>query len=276
VLPRRQAQPETREIAIMALPAFSMRQLLEAGVHFGHHTRRWNPKMSPFIYGSRNNVHIIDLTQTQPLLARALQALRDVAANGGRILFVATKRQAAELVARTKEKCGMFYVNQRWLGGMLTNWTTIQKSIQRLKELDERLANDQVVASLTKKEMLDLTRQRDKLERALGGIKDMAGLPNLVVVIDTVKESIAVQEAKKLGIPVVAILDTNSDPEGIAYPVPGNDDALRAIELYLELFWGAVLDGVAAEAAAAGIDIGAADAPPPEAAEAGAEAAAAP
>jgi small subunit ribosomal protein S2 len=248
----------------MPLPSFSMRQLLEAGVHFGHNTRRWNPRMAPYIYGVRNKVHILDLQQTVPMLHRALGALRDVAAKGGRILFVATKRQAGPLIAQTKERCGQFYVNHRWLGGMLTNWATIKNSIQRLKDLEARLSDEKTTAGFTKKELLDLTHQRDKLERALGGIKDMSDRPDMLVVIDTLKEAIAVQEARKLGIPVVAILDTNSDPEGITYPIPGNDDALRAIELYLELFWGAVLDGIAAEAAAAGIDIGGAEAPPPE------------
>ncbi len=245
----------------MALPFFTMRQLLEAGVHFGHNTRRWNPRMAPYIYGVRNKVHIIDLQQSVPLLQRALVALRDVAAKGGRILFVATKRQASPLIARTKDRCGQFYVNDRWLGGMLTNWATIKNSIQRLKELDLRLNDEKGTAGLTKKELLDLTRQRDKHERALGGIKDMSDRPDMVVVIDTIKEAIAIQEARKLGIPVIAVLDTNSDPTGITYPIPGNDDALRAIELYLDLFWGAVLDGIAAEAAAAGIDVGASEAP---------------
>jgi small subunit ribosomal protein S2 len=250
----------------MALPAFSMRQLLEAGVHFGHHTRRWNPRMAPFIYGVRNNVHIIDLQQSVPMLQRALQALRDTAAKGGRILFVATKRQAAPLIAKTKERTGQFFVNHRWLGGMLTNWATIKHSIQRLKELEAKLGDDKAVAGFTKKELLDLQRQRDKLERALGGIKDMSDRPDLMVVIDTNKESIAIDEAKTLGIPVVAILDSNCDPDGITFPVPGNDDALRAIELYLELFWGAVLDGIAEEAAKSGIDMGANEAAPREAA----------
>jgi small subunit ribosomal protein S2 len=248
----------------MALPSFSMRQLLEAGVHFGHHTRRWNPRMAPYIYGVRNNVHIIDLQQSVPMLQRALQALRDTAAKGGRILFVATKRQASPLIAKTRDRCGQFFVNHRWLGGMLTNWATIKNSIQRLKELEAKLADDKAVAGFTKKELLDLQRQRDKLERALGGIKEMSDRPDLIVVIDTNKESIAIDEAKTLGIPVVAILDSNCDPEGITYPVPGNDDALRAIELYLELFWGAVLDGIAEEAAKAGIDMGAAEAPTPD------------
>ena len=248
----------------MALPAFSMRQLLEAGVHFGHHTRRWNPRMAPFIYGVRNNVHIIDLQQSVPLLQRALQALRDTAAKGGRILFVATKRQASPLIAKTRDRCGQFFVNHRWLGGMLTNWATIRNSIQRLKELESKLADEKAVAGFTKKELLDLQRQRDKLERALGGIKEMSDRPDLIVVIDTNKEKIAIDEAKTLGIPVVAVLDSNCDPDGITYPVPGNDDALRAIELYLELFWGAVLDGIAEEAAKSGVDMGTAESTPAE------------
>ena len=248
----------------MALPSFSMRQLLEAGVHFGHHTRRWNPRMAPYIYGVRNNVHIIDLQQSVPMLQKALQALRDTAAKGGRILFVATKRQASPLIAKTRERCGQFFVNHRWLGGMLTNWATIKHSIARLKQLDLQLADEKATGGFTKKEMLTLQRQRDKLERALGGIKEMSDRPDLIVVIDTNKESIAIQEAKTLGIPVVAILDSNCDPVGITYPVPGNDDALRAIELYLELFWGAVIDGIAEEAAKSGIDLGAQETAPIE------------
>ena len=222
--------------------------------------------MAPYIYGVRNNVHIIDLQQSVPMLHRALQALRDTAAKGGRILFVATKRQASPLIAKTRDRCGQFFVNHRWLGGMLTNWATIKNSIQKLKELEGKLGNDQAIAGFTKKEMLDLQRQRDKLERALGGIKEMSDRPDLIVVIDTNKESIAIDEAKTLGIPVVAILDSNCDPDGITYPVPGNDDALRAIELYLELFWGAVLDGIAEEAAKSGIDVGASENAPVEAA----------
>src|SRR5882724_967738 len=204
----------------MAIPEFSMRQLLEAGVHFGHHTRRWNPKMAPFLFGVRNNVHIIDLQQTVPMLTRALEAVRDVAANGGRVLFVGTKRQAAEAVAESAKRCGQYYVNHRWLGGMLTNWKTISNSIKRLRELEDRLTNN--TQGLTKKELLMLTRDRDKLERALGGIKDMGGQPDILVVIDTLKEQIAIQEANKLGIPVVAIVDSNSNPAGVTYPVPGN------------------------------------------------------
>jgi len=214
----------------MATPTFTMRQLLEAGAHFGHHTRRWNPKMAPFIFGVRNGVHIIDLEQTVPMLHRALDAVRDVVANGGRVLFVGTKRQAQDKIADAAKRCGQYYVNHRWLGGMLTNWKTVSQSIKRLKEMDEQL--NQGAVGLTKKEQLTLTRERDKLEKALGGIRDMGGLPDILVIIDTNKESIAVLEAAKLGIPVVAVLDSNSSPDGITFPVPGNDDALRAFELY--------------------------------------------
>jgi small subunit ribosomal protein S2 len=246
----------------MAIPDFTMRQLLEAGVHFGHQTRRWNPRMAPYLFGARNGVHIVDLTQTVPLLHQALVATRDVAASGGRILFVGTKRQAQEPVTRSASRSGQYYVNHRWLGGMLTNWKTISNSIRRLRELEGRLSEGTV--GLTKKETLQLTRERDKLERALGGIKDMGGLPDLIFVVDTNKESIAVAEAKTLNIPVVAVLDSNSDPEGISYPIPGNDDASRAINLYCDLMVGAVLDGLQAEMAASGADMGAFEAPPEE------------
>jgi small subunit ribosomal protein S2 len=246
----------------MAMPVYSMRQLLEAGVHFGHQTRRWNPKMAPFLFGVRNGVHIIDLQQTVPLLDRALQAARDVVAGGGRVLFVGTKRQAQEPVADAAKRCGQYFVNHRWLGGMLTNWKTISNSIKRLKEIDERLSGDLPAGAasggLTKKEMLFMTRERDKLERSLGGIKEMGGLPDLLFVIDTNKESIAVEEARRLNIPVIAVLDSNSDPKGVTYPIPGNDDALRAISTYCELMANAVLDGLQAEMKAAGVDVGAA------------------
>src|SRR6202790_743124 len=248
------AQPE-KGSSTMAMPSFTMRQLLEAGVHFGHHTRRWNPQMAPFIFGVRNGVHIIDLEQTVPMLHRALQAVRDVAAGGGRILFVGTKRQAQEPVAEAAKRCGQYFVNHRWLGGMLTNFKTISHSIKRLREVDERV--NQPVAGLTKREVLEMTRDRDKLERALGGIKEMGGLPDILFIIDTNKEAIAVQEANKLKIPVVAVLDSNSSPAGILYPIPGNDDAMRAIHLYCELVSGAVLDGLQAELAASGADMGA-------------------
>jgi small subunit ribosomal protein S2 len=246
-------QPE-KDLQIMALPTFTMRQLLEAGVHFGHHTRRWNPKMGPYLFGVRNGIHIIDLEQTVPMLHRALEAVRGVVASGGRVLFVGTKRQAADLIAAAAKRCGQYYVNHRWLGGMLTNFRTISQSIKRLRELEERIVSDQSV--ITKKELLTLTRERDKLERALGGIKEMGGLPDLIFIIDTNKEAIAVQEATKLGIPVVAVIDSNSDPAGVTHPIPGNDDALRAITTYCDLVSSAVLDGLQAEMVAAGVDIG--------------------
>jgi len=239
----------------MALPDFSMRQLLEAGVHFGHQTHRWNPKMEPFLFGDRNNIHIIDLAQTVPLLHQALVTVRDTVAGGGRVLFVGTKRQASEPVAQAARQCAQYYINHRWLGGMLTNWKTISNSIRRLRQLDEMLAGE--AKGLTKKEILNLTRERDKLERAIGGIKDMGGLPDLIFVIDTNKEEIAIQEARKLGIPVVAILDSNSNPDGIAYPVPGNDDAARAITLYCDLVSRAVIDGISQSQISSGVDIGA-------------------
>ena len=243
----------------MAMPTFTMRQLLEAGVHFGHHTRRWDPKMKPFIFGVRNNTHIIDLQQSVPMLHHALQAMRDTAASGGRILFVGTKRQARDLVAQHAERCGQYYVNDRWLGGMLTNWTTISKSIKRLKDLTAELDDSSAETARTKRELLERTRSRDKLERTLGGIKDMAGLPNMIFVVDTVKEHLAIAEAKTLGIPVVAIVDSNSNPEDITYPIPGNDDAIRAVNLYCELVGNAVLDGLQAEMVEAGVDIGASE-----------------
>jgi small subunit ribosomal protein S2 len=247
------AQPEKE--AAMPVPSFTMRQLLEAGIHFGHHTRRWNPKMAPYIYGERNGIHIIDLEQTMGLLHQGLQAVRDVVAGGGRVLLVGTKRQAQEPVADAAKRCGQYYVNHRWLGGMLTNFKTISQSIRRLREIEERIAQEE--SGLTKRELLELTRHRDKLERALGGIKEMGGLPDILFVIDTNKEAIAVAEANTLRIPVVAILDSNSSPDGIAYPIPGNDDAMRAIHLYCDLVASAVLDGLQAELAASGVDIGA-------------------
>ena len=238
----------------MPFPTFTMRQLLEAGVHFGHQTRRWNPVMAPYIFGTRNGVHILDLTQTVPMLHRALQAARDVIASGGRVLFVGTKRQAQDPIAEAAKRCGQYYVNHRWLGGMLTNWKTISLSIKRLRELEQHLGEG--AQGRTKKELLQLTREKDKLDRALGGIKDMGGLPDLIFVIDTNKESIAVGEANKLGIPVVAVVDSNCDPRGIRYPIPGNDDASRAINLYLDLMVAAVLDGIHAEMVASGADLG--------------------
>ena len=247
----------------MALPTFSMRQLLEAGVHFGHQTRRWNPKMAPYIFGVRNGAHIIDLQQTAPLLHRALKLVRDTVAGGSRVLFVGTKRQATDLIAESAKSCGQYYVNHRWLGGMLTNWKTVSVSIRRLRELDEQLEQDNT--GLTKKELLKITRERNKLDRALGGIKDMGGLPDVIFIIDTNKEKIAIAEARKLGIPVVAIIDSNSDPDLVDYPIPGNDDAIRAINLYCQLVRDAVLDGIQQELEISGGDVGEAEEAPLEA-----------
>jgi small subunit ribosomal protein S2 len=242
----------------MALPEFNLRQLLEAGVHFGHRTQRWSPKMAPYLFGVRNDIHIIDLTQTVPLLHQALLAMRDTVAGGGRVLFVGTKRQASEPVAAAASRCAQYFVNHRWLGGTLTNWQTITHSIKRLRTLEETLSAAHT-SGLTKKELLQMMRERDKLERSLGGIKDMGGLPSMLFVIDTNKESIAVAEARKLGIPVAAILDSNSDPDGITYPIPGNDDASRAIAVYCDLVARAILDGLSEGHAAAGMDVGEAE-----------------
>jgi len=246
----------------MALPTFTMRQLMEAGVHFGHHTRRWNPKMAPFLFGVRNGVHIIDLEQTVPMLHRSLETVRDVVAGGGRVLFVGTKRQASDKIAEAAKRCGQYYVNHRWLGGMLTNWKTISNSIKRLKNIEEQLA--QGAQGLTKKEQLNLTRERDKLERALGGIKEMGGQPDVLFVIDTNKEQIAIAEAKTLNIPVIAVLDSNCDPTGITHAIPGNDDAIRAIATYCDLISDAVLDGLQREMIASGADVGEAEQAPVE------------
>jgi small subunit ribosomal protein S2 len=247
----------------MATPTFTMRQLMEAGVHFGHRTARWNPKMSPYLFGARNKVHIIDLRQTVPMLHRALSAIRDIVAAGGRVLFVGTKRQASEAIAESASRCGQYYVNHRWLGGMMTNWHTISNSIKRLQVVEEQLEASEATG-LTKKELLKLTRERDKLDRALGGIKEMGGLPDILFIVDTNKEEIAVKEAQKLGIPIVAVLDSNSDPDDITYPIPGNDDALRAINLYCELASAAVLDGIQQEMTVKGEDVGEAEEPPLE------------
>jgi small subunit ribosomal protein S2 len=244
----------------MALPDFTMRQLLEAGAHFGHQTHRWNPKMERYIFGARANIHIIDLSQTMPLLHQALVKVREVAASGGRVLFVGTKRQASEPVSVGAKRCAQYYVNHRWLGGTLTNWRTISGSIARLRELEAVLDGGES-GGRTKKELLQLTRERGKLDLSLGGIKDMGGIPDLMFVIDTNKEAIAIQEARKLNIPVVAILDTNSDPQGITYPIPGNDDAARALQLYCDLVADAVLDGLTEGQVAMGVDIGAAETP---------------
>ena len=244
----------------MALPDFSMRQLLEAGVHFGHQAHRWNPKMSEYIFGTRNNIHIIDLAQSVPMMHRALQAISDTVANGGRILFVGTKRQAQDAIAEAARKSAQYDVNSRWLGGTLTNWKTISQSISRLRKLDEMLSSGES-QGYTKKERLTLQRERDKLDRALGGIKDMGGLPDLMFVIDTNKEDIAIKEARRLSLPVAAIVDTNSDPDGITFVVPGNDDASRAITLYCDLAAKAAIDGISRAQGDLGVDAGAAAEP---------------
>ena len=239
----------------MALPSFSMRQLLEAGVHYGHHTRRWNPKMSPFIFGVRNNIHIINLEETVPLLNRALQAINEVASSGGRILFVGTKKSVSEIVSESASSCGQYYVNHRWLGGMMTNFSTVSKSIMRLKNLDEQLGSEEINA-LSKKEILSITRDRDKLNSSLGGIREMGGLPDMLFVIDTIKDSIAIEEANKLKIPVVAIIDSNSNPDLIDFPIPGNDDAMRAVSLYCKLVSETILDGIKTDMLNSSNDIG--------------------
>ena len=248
----------------MATNVVTMQQLLEAGAHFGHQTHRWNPRMKPYIFGDRNGVHIIDLSQTVPLFARALDFVTQTVQRGGKVLFVGTKRQAQDAVAESAKTSGQHFVNHRWLGGMLTNWKTISNSIKRLKSLEEQLSGD--TAGLTKKEVLQLTRERDKLENSLGGIRDMGGLPDIMFVVDTNKEELAIKEANTLGIPVVAILDSNSDPSGIAFPVPGNDDASRAIRLYCDAIAEAVSNGRTGERQSKGEDIGAMAEPPAEAA----------
>lgn len=243
----------------MALPDFTMRQLLEAGVHFGHQKHRWNPKMAQYIFGTRNNIHIIDLAQTVPLLHQALKAVSDTVARGGRVLIVGTKRQAQEPVADAARRSAQYFVNARWLGGMLTNWKTISNSINRLRKIESMLGGE--AQGLTKKERLNMDRDRVKLDRSLGGIKDMGGLPDLVFVIDTNREALAIQEARRLGIPVAAILDSNCDPDGITYPIPGNDDAGRAIALYTDLIARAAIDGLSRAQGDMGVDIGASEAP---------------
>ena len=246
----------------MALPEFSMRQLLEAGVHFGHQTQRWNPRMGEFIYGARNGIHIMDLTQTVPMLDQALNVIRETVAKGGRVLFVGTKRQAAQPVADAAERCAQYYMNHRWLGGTLTNWKTVSQSISRLKNIDEQMEGG--FEGLTKKERLGMERDQQKLQASLGGIREMGGVPDLLFVIDVKKEALAVAEANKLGIPVVAIVDTNCSPDGVDYIIPGNDDAARAIALYGDLASRAALDGMSAQLGAAGVDIGAMEEAPEE------------
>ena len=246
----------------MALPEFSMRQLLEAGVHYGHQTARWNPRMGDYIYGDRNGIHILDLTQTVPLLDQALKVVRDTVAKNGRILFVGTKRQAQKPIAEAAEKCAQSYMNHRWLGGTLTNWKTISNSIQRLKQIDEILSHG--AEGMTKKERLNMERDQGKLQASLGGIREMGGVPDLLFIIDVGKESLAILEAQKLGIPVVGIVDTNCSPKGITHVIPGNDDAARAIALYCDLISRAALDGMTAQMGAAGVDLGALDTAPVE------------
>ena len=242
----------------MALPEFTMRELLESGVHFGHQTHRWNPKMKEFIYGARSGIHIMDLSKTVPLLHQALVQVRDTVSKGGRVLFVGTKRQASQPVAEAAQRCAQYYMNHRWLGGTLTNWATVSNSIKRLRELEETLG-DKEQSGLTKKELLNLERDREKLDKALGGIANMGGIPDLIFVVDTNKEAIAIKEARKLGIPVVAVVDTNCDPDDADFPFPGNDDAARAISLYCNLIADAVLDGLAESSAGLGIDLGESD-----------------
>ena len=243
----------------MATPEFTMRQLLEAGVHFGHQTHRWNPKMRNYIYGSRNGIHIIDLSQTVPLLHQALVTTAETVAKGGRVLFVGTKRSASELVADAAKRSAQYYVNSRWLGGTLTNWKTISHSIKTLRTTDEMLGKEQ--SGLTKRELLELTRTKEKLDKSLGGIKDMGGVPDLLFVIDTNKEQIAIKEANRLGIPVIAVIDTNSDPAGVTYPIPGNDDAGRAVALYCDLISRACIEGISLAQSGSGVDVGAAEEP---------------
>ena len=247
----------------MAAPTFTLRQLMEAGVHFGHNTRRWNPKMAPFLFGARNGVHIIDLDQTRPLLYRALEAVTATVSKGGRILFVGTKRAASEKVAEAAQRCGQYYVNHRWPGGMLTNWKTISQSIKRMRDIEATMESEDL-SKLSKKEALMMSRDHAKLMRTLNGIRDMGGLPDLIFVLDTNKEHLAVAEAKVLGIPVVAVIDSNSNPDNITFPVPGNDDALRAIDLYCDLLGDAVLEGLQEEVTASGADVGAAAEAPVE------------
>jgi len=239
----------------MSYPTFTMRQLLEAGVHFGHHTRRWNPKMAPYIFGKRNNIHIINLEKTVPMLYEALDAIQSIAKNGGKFLFVGTKRSASDLIAQAATNCGQYYVNHRWLGGMLTNWETVSNSIKKLKSLEERIETGEV-NSLTKKERLQIERQKEKLDLNLGGIKNMNGIPDAMFIVDTNKESIAILEANNLNIPVIAICDTNSNPSGVDYPIPGNDDALRAISLYCDLVAASVLKGLESNLEQSGVDVG--------------------
>ena len=241
----------------MAMPNYTMKELLEAGIHFGHQLNRWNPKMEPYLFGERNGIHIIDLQQTYPLINSALKVIRDIAAGGGRVLFVGTKRQAQKIISESAVNSGQYYMNHRWLGGTLTNWKTISKSIVRLKSYDEILNKED--SGLTKKELVGIQRQRDKLEASLGGIKDMGGLPDALFVIDTNKEHIAIKEANVLKIPVIAVIDSNSNPDGVVFPIPGNDDATRAIAMYCRLVSESILDGLQVSFSDSGNDIGESD-----------------
>lgn len=239
----------------MTAPTFTMRELIEAGVHYGHTTRRWNPQMAPYIFGVKDKVHIIDLQKTVPMLYRGLQVLHDVAKAGGKVLFVGTKNQAADVVAAAAQKCGQYYINHRWLGGLMTNYKTISHTITRLKEIEKEEASESKM--YTKKELLNRTREKAKLEAAIGGIVEMGGVPDALFVIDTLKEHLAIEEAKKLGLPVIAICDTNSNPHVVDYPIPGNDDATRAIELYCDLAANSILEGIKEHLVAGGVDLGA-------------------
>jgi small subunit ribosomal protein S2 len=243
-----------QRIFIMSLPKFTIRQMIENGVHFGHHARRWNPKMAGYIYGKKDNIHIIDLQQTYPMLYKALNAAREIAAQGGKILFIGTKRQAQDIIKENAERCGQYYVNYRWLGGMMTNWKTVHKSISRLVKLNDMFENN-TTEGYTKKELLNLKKEQEKLSKELNGVMNMGGQPDLLFVVDMPKEDLAIKEAKKLGIPVIGIADTNADPELADFPIPGNDDAIRAIQFYCELVSSAVLDGIQAEIAAQGVKV---------------------
>jgi small subunit ribosomal protein S2 len=241
----------------MAFPKFTMKELIEAGVHFGHHTRRWNPKMAPYVFGVKDKVHIIDLQKTVPMLYAGLMALRNTVANGGKVLFVGTKRQAQDIIKEAAEVCGQYYVNARWLGGLLTNWKTVVNSIKKLKKLEADAANAEGLG-LTKKETAKMELESRKLHSTLGGVMDMNGSPDILFVIDVAKEDLAVLEANRLGIPVVGICDTNSDPSSIDYPIPGNDDAIKALKLYADLAVKSVLDGLEEQLKQSGADLGAA------------------
>jgi len=239
------------------LPKVSISDLLDAGIHFGHKASRWNPKMEPYIYGIKDNVHIIDLQQTVPLLQIALKKIYETVKNNGKVLFVSSKVQATELIAEYAQKCDQYYINHRWLGGILTNWSTISRSIKKLDSIEKTLGNSEDLENYTKKELLDLTRKKEKLVRSFSGIRNIGGRPDLVVIIDTNKEHLAIKEAVKLNIPIVAVVDSNSDPDNIDFPIPGNDDAIRSIRLYCSLFADAALSGIQDSLKNSGVDVGA-------------------